>query len=218
MRASHRLSLIVALTVGPACQAFAQASWPGEGPKTGQSAWPGAGGPAPAPMMGAPAAPPPGGFSGGPPPGGFGGGPPPGMGGPPGAGPTAAQQACFAEFTKLREDVEKKGKAARAGGEHKISREEMCKLITAFTTAEMKWIKFSEAGVNTCGIPAQIIQQLKTAHHNSDQTREKICAAPPAPPAPSLSDALGTTRLPTPETTRTGSGTLDTLTGNAIQR
>jgi len=39
-----------------------------------------------------------------------------------------------------------------------------------------------------------------------------------AAPAPSLSDALGTTRLPTPETTRTGSGTLDTLTGNAIQR
>ena len=112
MRASHRLSLIVALTVGTACQALAQAPWPGEGAKNGQSsAWPGAGGPAPAPMMGAPAAPPPGGF---------GGGPPPGMGGPPGAGPTAAQQACFAEFTKLREDVEKKGKAARAGGAAQI--------------------------------------------------------------------------------------------------
>ena len=37
------------------------------------------------------------------------------------------------------------------------------------------------------------------------------------PAAPSLSDALGTTKLPTPQTTKTGNGTLDTLTGNAIQ-
>jgi hypothetical protein len=32
-----------------------------------------------------------------------------------------------------------------------------------------------------------------------------------------LSDALGTTRLPTPEATKSG-GTLDTLTGSPIQR
>jgi hypothetical protein len=58
-------------------------------------------------------------------------------------------------------------------------------------------------------------------HGHTEQTREKICAAAPAggaAVAPSLSDALGTTRLPTPETTKTGNGTLDTLTGNAIQR
>jgi hypothetical protein len=127
---------------------------------------------------------------------------------------------CMVEFTKLREEVQKKGQAAKAAGDRKASREEMCKHITTYAVAEAKWVKFTEAGVSTCGIPTQIAQQLKTMHGHTEQTREKICATGPAaaPPAPSLSDALGTTRLPTPESTKTGSGTLDTLTGNAIQR
>ena len=63
-----------------------------------------------------------------------------------------------------------------------------------------------------------MVTQLKTVHGTTEQTREKICTAPVGGPiAPSLSDALGTTRLPTPKTTKIGSGTLDTLTGNAIQ-
>jgi len=127
------------------------------------------------------------------------------------------------EFTKLRDDVQKKGLAAKAAGERKATREEMCKHVTAYNAAELKWVKFTTANVSTsCGIPAEVAQQLKKVHVVTEQTREKICAAGPAaggaPAAPSLSDALGTTRLPTPETTRTGSGTLDTLTGNAIQR
>ena len=128
---------------------------------------------------------------------------------------------CLAEFTKLREDVQKKGLAAKAAGDRKATREEMCKHITAYNSAELKWVKFSESNVTACGIPAQVVQQLKQVHGHTEQTREKICAAGPAGgPAgpPSLSDALGTTRLPTPETTKSGNGTLDTLTGNAIQR
>jgi hypothetical protein len=127
---------------------------------------------------------------------------------------------CMAEFTKLREDVQKQGLAAKAAGQRKATREEMCKHVTAYSAAELKWVKFTEANVSTCGIPPQIAQQLKQTHAATEQTREKLCAAgtAAAPAAPSLSDALGTTRLPTPETTKTGSGTLDTLTGNAIQR
>jgi hypothetical protein len=60
---------------------------------------------------------------------------------------------------------------------------------------------------------------LKQVHTNTEQTREKICTAGPAAGggAPSLHDALGTDRFATPDTTRTGSGTLDTLTGSAIR-
>ena len=53
--------------------------------------------------------------------------------------------------------------------------------------------------------------------------RDKICSAnagPAAPRAPSLSDALGTSRLPdtsSPQTQK-GGGTFNTLTGNAIAR
>jgi hypothetical protein len=127
---------------------------------------------------------------------------------------------CMVEFTKMREDVQKKGLAAKAASERKVTREEMCKHITLYATAEAKWVKFTESNVTTCGIPREVAQQLQTMHGRTEQTRKNICtpgvAAEPA--GPSLSDALGTARLPMPETTKSGSGTLDTLTGNAIQK
>lgn len=203
MRASHRLCLIFAFAALTAVPAGAQPlPWPTDQPKPGGTApWPAAA-PAPAPMM--PMAPPQAMSPQASPFGGGGGMPP-----------------CLAEFTKLREDVEKKGAAAKAAGEHKATREEMCKHIQVYAAAELKWVKFTETNSAGCGIPPQVSQQLKQVHVHTEQTKEKICAAGPAggpAAAPSLSDALGTTRLPTPETTRTGGGTLDTLTGNAIQR
>ena len=59
---------------------------------------------------------------------------------------------CLAEFTKLREDVEKKGLAAKAAGAKHAPREEMCKLITSYAAAEAKWVKFTETGVQSCGM------------------------------------------------------------------
>jgi hypothetical protein len=202
-----RLSLILVFWFLPAGYAGAQTlPWPTDPPRAGGAApLPGAatamGAPqamAPAPM--APMAP---------------------MEPPPGASPFGAPQGqmppCVAEFLKLREDVQKKGLAAKAAGQRKVSREDMCKYITTYAAAETKWVKYAEGGVTSCGIPREIVQQLKTVHGHTEETREKICA-PAVAAAPSLSDALGTTRLPTPETTHTGSGTLDTLMGNAIQR
>jgi hypothetical protein len=187
--------------------AFAQMPWPSDAPQSGAAApWPGERPAAPAgmsPMMGAPRPIGPAGMGGG----GMGGG-----GGPP---------PCMAEFTKLREDVEKKGLAAKAAGQKHAAREEMCKLITSYATSEAKWVKFVEGGVSSCGIPPQIATQLKQVHTNTEQTREKICAAGPAggpAAAPSLSEALGTNRLATPDSTKTaGGGTMDTMTGSAIR-
>jgi hypothetical protein len=126
---------------------------------------------------------------------------------------------CMAEFTKLRAEVEKRGLAAKAAGQRHAAREEMCKLITSYAAAEAKWVKFTEAGVQTCGVPPQIANQLKQVHTNTEQTREKVCTAGPAPGGPpSLHDALETTRMTTPDTARTGNGTLDTLTGSAIRQ
>jgi hypothetical protein len=210
MGTAHRLLLLIAVAMLPAGHAAAQTvPWPGDAPKAGAAApWPGSapspgmspamGAPSPgmSPMMGAPR--PMGGVGGG----GGGGGMPP----------------CMAEFAKLREDVQKKGMVAKAAGQRKVGREEMCKYITTYATAEAKWVKFTESGVQTCGIPMQVVNQLKQVHANTEQTKEKICAAGPAAAAPSLSDALGTSRLPTSETAKTGNGTLDTLTGSVIAR
>jgi hypothetical protein len=151
--------------------------------------------------------------------GGFPGGPPMGGGGFGGG----AEPSCMPEFTKLREDFEKKGRAAKAVMEHKPSREEACKQIMTVYAAEAKWVKFTEANVAGCGIPRGVADQLKTMHEHTEQLRKNVCAPGPAaaagPSGPSLSDALGTSRLPVPETTKSGGGsTLDTLSGNVLQK
>jgi hypothetical protein len=128
---------------------------------------------------------------------------------------------CVTEFSKMREDVQKKGMAAKQASEKHVTREELCKLITVYSSAEAQWLKFAEKGVSACGIPVEIVNQLKQVHGRTDMAREKICAAGPATAAmagPSLSEALGTSR-PTLETKRAaGSNMFDTLTGNAIQK
>jgi hypothetical protein len=205
MGTCQRLLLLVAIMMLAVHHAAAQTQtlpWPTDPPRPGGAApWPGdravpaspmAASPMGAsPMVAVPASP-------------FGGG---GGGAPP----------CVAEFAKLRDDVQKRGLVAKAAGEHKVSREEMCKHITSYSAAELKWVKYTEANVRTCGIPAEVVQQLKQVHTNTEQTKEKICAAAPAPPPPSLSDALGTSKLPV-DTKKSAGGTLDTLTGSALAR
>jgi len=137
-------------------------------------------------------------------PGAMGGGPPP----------------CVVEFGKMREEVQKKGLAAKAAGERKAPREEMCKMVQSYSAAEGRWLKFAEGGVATCGIPAEVVTQLKQVHARTEQAQKNICSAGPAAAmqaAPSLSDALGTNRVQL-DTKKTGANYLDTLTGNAIQR
>ena len=220
MTSARALALAIAMMAASAVMARAQmAPWPTDPPQAPpQAPWPGTAQPAPMqaptqapwpgsaqPMMGAP-----------------GGGAP--MMGAPGGGPTPAQLACLRQFTQYREEVEKRGLAAKAAGDsHKVSREEMCKLVVAYSAAEGKWIKYSAENMANCGIPREVVEQIKKAHAHTDEARTKICAAGPAggaPSTPSLSDALGTSRLPSEQTEKrkAGTGTLDTLTGNALAR
>ncbi len=182
----------------------AQAPWPGaaQPAPAAQSPWPASASPAQPmqPMM-------------------------PGPGGPPtmGGGPTPAQMECMNGFTKLRAETEKRGLAAKAAGEakKKPTREEFCKLVTAYSDAEARWIEFAAKNMSKCGIPKEILTQIKTAHTHTAEARTKICSAGPMPgAAPTLSDALGTANLPSQETEKrkSGGGTLDTLTGNALSR
>jgi hypothetical protein len=144
-----------------------------------------------------------------------------GMGGPPQM--NGVQQECMREFTSNREEVEKRGQAAKAGQEKHVTREEMCKLVTIYSSAEAKWIKFSESNVTKCGIPKEVVAQLKGVHVHTAQAQKALCATGPvqaaAPAAPTLSDALGTTRPLTQDTEkRKPGGTMDTLTGNPLSR
>ena len=139
--------------------------------------------------------------------------------------PNAAAQACANEFTRLRGDVDKYGKAAKAVSERKGSREELCKAVTTLFGVESKWVKYAKDNASVCGIPPDIIKQLGQGHDGLGKMRTQICnvaqngggpAAAPRPP--SLSEALGSPRLPSQDnTTVKRGGTLDTLTGNPIR-
>lgn len=147
-----------------------------------------------------------------------------GPGGP--GGPGGAGSGCMAEFSKLQSETEKRGNAAKDGGKRKVAREEMCKLLQGFATAIGKWAKYTEANASACGIPGKIVEQLKAGATNIAKSREQVCSGGPMaggpgkPPTPTLSDALGTTVMPTTESTRptVSTGTLDTLTGAPIGR
>jgi len=135
--------------------------------------------------------------------------------------PPAQQQPppCVAEFMRLRSDTEQKGKAIRAASERHASPKEACGLFNAFTAAEAKLVKYAADNVVWCGIPQQIVDQLKQGHGKAMELRSRVCQsanqAQVAPRAPSLSDALG---APVPDTNniKSGRGTYDTLTGTPL--
>jgi hypothetical protein len=83
---------------------------------------------------------------------------------------------CTAELAKLRDDVQKSGLAAKAAGQRKASREEMCKHITAYSAAELKWVKYTKEHITSCAIRTELLAQLEQVHSNTEQIKEKICA------------------------------------------
>ncbi len=127
---------------------------------------------------------------------------------------------CFEEFSKLRAEVEKRGAAAKAASEHHAQREEFCKTITALAVAAEKWAKYTEAKAKGCGIPGNAVTQIKSESEHLGKVKTQVCNAGPAPGPPSLSEALGTDRVPLDEgskATAKRGGVLDSMTGAPIR-
>jgi hypothetical protein len=153
--------------------------------------------------------------------------PPPGAAGnqgpPPQGGAAqftdAAHKVCL-DFPALRDEVGKGFAQIRTAGERKISREEACPMFKNVVSKEEKLLKFLETHKTLCGVPAQIITQVKTNHVQTVRIRNQVCSAGPAPAAgPSLSDALGAPIIADDsDASKPGRGTFDTLTGNVLAR
>jgi hypothetical protein len=151
------------------------------------------------------------------------GGVQPGQFGPPPSqqpAPQVQQEApCVAEFMRLRGDTDKKGRALRAASERHASTKEACGLFTTFTTSEGKLLKYATDNAQWCGIPKEILGQIKQSHDRAMEMRTRVCAAAAQPQmqphAPTLSDALG---APVTDSSniKTGRGTFDTLTGTPL--
>lgn len=218
-----RLVLLAAVLVGQSAAVHAQGAFPA--PLPGQAAAPANAPPpmsAPPPMTAAPGsfpAPGAGGF-GAPAGGGFGAPPPQQQ-----AGPSANGQACQTEFSALKKDAETRAAAISNASKRKAPPSEACKLIGAFMQAEVKMIKYLDSNTQRCGIPPNAADGLKKGHANTTQLQAKVCAAAAnagqqaAPPAPSLSEALGSASLPEARATKRGGGsTFDTINGNVLSR
>ena len=131
-----------------------------------------------------------------------------------------AQQGppCAAEFGKLRDEAAKKAGLIREASKRKAGPPEACKLFNAFSAAEEKMLKYAETNAVWCGIPLQIIQQIKQSHTKTTEFRTRICQAaaqPQRPRGPTLSDAL-TAPVTDAGNIKTGRGTFDTLTGSPL--
>jgi hypothetical protein len=147
------------------------------------------------------------------------GGPP--MGGPPMGGPQMGgpqPSGVCANFPKLRDEAKAKAEVVSAVGKRKGDRQEMCAAVQSFTAAEEKVVKFLDDNKVGCGVPPQAVAQAKVMHVNTVKFRDTVCAEGPKPKAQTLSDAIGTPSLDTRTNTKTGRGTLDTLTGNPLAR
>jgi hypothetical protein len=125
------------------------------------------------------------------------------------------------DFLTLRQETETRGMAIKTASERKVPPAEACQLFNRYVAAESKMIKFMEDNRVWCGVPPEAIQAIKTAHGKALQMRQHVCSAGASAPkakAPSLGDALGTTSIPDRNNSKTGRGTLDSLTGNPLAR
>lgn len=142
----------------------------------------------------------------------------PSMGGPPMGGPPPQPSGVCANFPRLRDDAKAKAEQVSLIGKKHGDRKEMCTAVQSFTAAEDKVVKFLEDNKAGCGVPDQAVAQAKAMHVNTVKFRDTVCAEGPKPKAPTLSDAIGSTPLDTSTNTKTGRGTLDTLTGNPLAK
>jgi hypothetical protein len=151
----------------------------------------------------------------------------PGMGGGMGASPFGARPqqppAACQQLLTLRDETAKSAQALQAAGQKKAQPDEMCKHFKTYLATESKMLKGLEQNSATCGVPAEVIKQIKASHAKASEIGKKVCEAAamgPRPTGPSLSEALGATPVVPDASTasKRGQGTFDTLSGSPLTR
>ena len=132
--------------------------------------------------------------------------------------------ACIKQFISMRENMDKRFDETRKVMEKKPSASEACGALTKFTQAEVALIKYVEKQGSNCPFPPELLGTIKASNEKTTGYRQKACAAakaeqqaPVRHSQPTLSDAFGPPVV-SGDSTRTGRGTLDTLSGNPLTR
>jgi hypothetical protein len=131
---------------------------------------------------------------------------------------------CFKDFIPLREEMEKRFEAVKTMMEKRPSASEACSALTRFTQAEVALLKFVEKNSPTCSFPPGMLDNIKASNAKSEGYKKQACTVaaqqqqrPARAAEPTLSDAFGGPAL-NKDTTRTGRGTFDSLSGNPLAR
>lgn len=136
------------------------------------------------------------------------------------SGGSPQEPPCMREFVPMRDEADKRGKAIQSAASRKATPQEACGLFSRYVAANLKMLKFAQANSSKCGIPAQVIAQIKQGYDQGETIRAKVCQAAKmqqqAPAGPSLGDALGASQVPSAGNVKSGRGTFDTLTGSPL--
>ena len=133
-------------------------------------------------------------------------------------GSSAGMPPCMQQFLPMRAEAEKRAGVLQAGINKKKTPPEICQLFRSFSDAVVNYAVANQTG---CGIPPDAVAQMKKNHAKTNEVRDKVCNVAQQQPkaaGPNLGEALGFGSLPNAETTRAGTGTLDSLSGNPLAR
>jgi hypothetical protein len=93
-----------------------------------------------------------------------------------GSASAAERQDCMEKFAPLRRDAEKRAQAIKAASDRKAPPKEACGLITSYVQAEAELVNYVTTKQTACGIPAEILKQLKANQASSRQLMKAVCA------------------------------------------
>jgi hypothetical protein len=105
----------------------------------------------------------------------------PGAGSPFGQAPQQGPPPVCQQLLTTRDEVQKHGKVLSAAGQRKAPAEEVCKLFKVFVASETRMVKGLEDNAGTCGVPAEVIKQVKTQHNKAAQMAKQVCDVAEAP-------------------------------------
>jgi hypothetical protein len=80
-------------------------------------------------------------------------------------------------------EAEQRGAMIKTASDRHAPPDEACKLIGNFAQSEIKMIKYVEAHAQQCGILADVREQMKTGHRNTESMLKKVCDAAKQQPA-----------------------------------
>ena len=105
----------------------------------------------------------------------------------------------------IRDELQKHGQAISTANDKRMDVRGACKLFRAYLMTELKMLRMLEADGASCGVPPQVLQQIRGGHAKAQRIGKQVCDAAARGPGlfgPTLYDALGTSPMPPSEDQR----------------